>query len=64
MNEDAVPLEDFCALDEMNAFQLLMIMDDLFPSHGQMRHVDLCSQKVTVPSSFSWASPSWHSCPP
>ena len=42
MNEDAVPLKDFCALDEMNAFQLQMVMDDLFLSHGQMKHVDLC----------------------
>ena len=53
MNEDAMPLEDFCALDEMNAFQLLMVMHDLFRlPHGQMRHVDLYSQKVTGPSSF------------
>ena len=39
MNGDAMPLEDFCALDEMNAFQLQMVMDDLsalwwFCSHG------------------------------
>ena len=38
MNEDAMPLKDFCVLDEVNAFQLLMVMDDLFRlSHGQMR---------------------------
>ena len=29
VNEDAVPLKDFCALDEMNAFWLQMVMDDL-----------------------------------
>ena len=64
MNEDAMPLEDFCAPDEMNAFQLLMVMDDLFRlSHGQMRHADLYSQKVTGSSSFSWACLSWPSCP-
>ena len=29
VNEDAMPLKDFCALDEMNAFQLQIVMNDV-----------------------------------
>ena len=61
MNGDAVPPKDFCALDEMNAFQLWMVMDDPFIMSLHRSADDLLFSWVIHPCHLcsSW-SPWWY----